>query len=103
MLVVNHWTEHRVPNGGVREKIEGSEGVCNPPGRTTITTNQSLQSSQGLTYQPMSTHGGTHGSSHICSSGWSYQTLMGEEALGPVKAQCLSVGGCKDREAGVDG
>jgi hypothetical protein len=28
---------------------------------------------------------------------------MGEEALGPGKARCPSVGKCKDREAGVGG
>jgi hypothetical protein len=28
---------------------------------------------------------------------------MGREALGPVKAQCPSVGECQDREAGVGG
>jgi hypothetical protein len=28
--------EHRVPNGGVRERTEGAEEVCNPTGRTTI-------------------------------------------------------------------
>ena len=28
---------------------------------------------------------------------------MGGEALGPVKAQCPSVGECQDREAGVGG
>ena len=28
---------------------------------------------------------------------------MGGEALGPEKAQCPSVGECKDREAGVGG
>jgi hypothetical protein len=39
MLAVNHWTEHRVPNRGVREGIEGVEGVCNPMGRT-ISSNQ---------------------------------------------------------------
>ena len=26
---------------------------------------------------------------------------MGEKALGPVKAQCTSIGKCQDREAGV--
>ncbi|KRY63398.1 hypothetical protein T11_520, partial [Trichinella zimbabwensis] len=30
MLTANHWTEHRVPNGGVRERMEGAERVCNP-------------------------------------------------------------------------
>jgi hypothetical protein len=70
----NHWTEHRVPNGGVRERTEGAEGVCNPIGRTTISTNQILQNSQGLNHQPKSTHGGTHGSSHIYSRGINRRT-----------------------------
>jgi hypothetical protein len=39
MLAVNHWTEHGVPNGGVKERIEGAEEVCNPIGRLTISTN----------------------------------------------------------------
>jgi hypothetical protein len=40
MLAVNHWTESRVPNRGVREGTEGVEGSCNPMGRTTLSTNQ---------------------------------------------------------------
>jgi hypothetical protein len=40
MLTANYWTEHGVPNGGVRERTEGAEGVCNPIGGTTISTNQ---------------------------------------------------------------
>jgi hypothetical protein len=40
MLADNHWTEHRVPNERVRERIEGAEGGCNSIGRTTISTNQ---------------------------------------------------------------
>jgi hypothetical protein len=40
MLTANHWTEHGVPNRGVRERTEGVEGVCNPIGRTTVSTNQ---------------------------------------------------------------
>jgi hypothetical protein len=27
MLAANHWTYHRDPNGGVREKTEGAEGA----------------------------------------------------------------------------
>jgi hypothetical protein len=42
------------------------------------------QSSQGLN-QPRSIHGGTHGSSCICSRGWPDLESIGE-ALGPVKA-----------------
>jgi hypothetical protein len=40
MLTANHWTEHGVSNGGVRERTEGAEGTCNTIGRTTISTNQ---------------------------------------------------------------
>jgi hypothetical protein len=44
MFIANHWTEHGVPNGvpngRVRERTEGTEGVCNPIGRTIISTNQ---------------------------------------------------------------
>jgi hypothetical protein len=86
MLAANHWTEHGDPNGGVRERTEGAEGVCNPIGRTTISTNQISQSSQELNHQQKSTHGGTHGSSHISNREWHCLTSMGREALGPVKA-----------------
>jgi hypothetical protein len=41
MLAANHWTERGDPNGGVRGKTEGAEGVCNPKGRT-ILINQML-------------------------------------------------------------
>jgi hypothetical protein len=40
MLAADHLTELMVPNGGVREKTEGPEGLCKPIGRTTISTNQ---------------------------------------------------------------
>jgi hypothetical protein len=46
MLIAKHWTEHRDHNEGVRERTEGAEGVCNPIGRATISTNQNPQSSQ---------------------------------------------------------
>lgn len=39
MLVANHCTENGVPNGGVRERVEGTEVVYNLV-RTTISTNQ---------------------------------------------------------------
>ena len=59
MLKVNHWTEHGVPNGGVREGTEGAEGVCRPMERVTVSTGQTPWSSQGLNNQPKSTHGRT--------------------------------------------
>jgi hypothetical protein len=39
-LTANHWTEHRIPKGGVRERTEGPDEVCKPIGRTAISTNQ---------------------------------------------------------------
>jgi hypothetical protein len=51
----------------------------------------------------MSTHGGTHGSSHICSRGWPSWSSVGGKDLGPVKALCPNVGECQGQEAGVDG
>jgi len=45
MLVANHRTELVDPNEGIREETEGAEGVCNPVGRITISTNQTPQSS----------------------------------------------------------
>jgi hypothetical protein len=91
------------PNGGVRERTEEAEGVCNPIGRTTILTNQNPLSSWGLDHQPNSTHGGTHGSSHICSRGWPFQTSIGGEVLCLVMAQCPSIRECQGRETGVGG
>jgi hypothetical protein len=52
MLATNHWTEHRDSNGGVSKRTVGAEGVFNPIGRTTISTNQTSQSSQGVKHQP---------------------------------------------------
>jgi hypothetical protein len=46
MLTANHWTEHGDPNGGVKERTEGAEGVGSPIGRTTISINQTLQISR---------------------------------------------------------
>ena len=85
MLGANHQTEHREPNGGVKGRTEVAEGVCNPIGRT-ISINQSLQNSHGLNHQPKNTHGGTHGSSYICSRGLPYLASMGGEHLGPVES-----------------
>ena len=45
-------------------------------------------------------HGGTHGSSCIYSRVWPSQTSMGGEVLGPVNAQCPSVGEMSGRGSG---
>ena len=98
MLTGIHWMEHRVSNEGARERTQRAEGVCSPIGRTTTGTNQYPQSSQGLNHQPKKSHGGTHGSSCIWSRGWSSQSSMGGEALGPVKVLCPIIGECQDQE-----
>jgi hypothetical protein len=43
MLAPGHLTEHGDPNGGVRGKTEGAEGVFNVIGRTTISNNHHLR------------------------------------------------------------
>jgi hypothetical protein len=101
MLAANNWTEYRVPNGVVRERTEGVEGVCNSIGGTTISTSQTQQSFQALNHQPKSTHGGTHVSSHKCSTGWPCPASMGGEALDPLKVICPSVEESKCQEAEV--
>jgi hypothetical protein len=40
VLAANHRAETSNPNGEVRGRTEGAEGVCNPIGRTTISTTQ---------------------------------------------------------------
>jgi hypothetical protein len=57
-------------NRGVSEKTERAEGVCNPIGRTTILTNQSLKSFQGLNYKQRRAHVETQDSSCICNRAW---------------------------------
>jgi hypothetical protein len=71
---------------GIGGRTEGAEGVCNPKGRTTISTNLT-PSFQGLNNQPKGTHGGSHGFSCRCRRGWPCQASMEGESLGPVKAE----------------
>jgi len=40
MITHKCWAEQGDTKGGVKERTEGAEGVCNPIGRTTIQTNQ---------------------------------------------------------------
>jgi hypothetical protein len=88
-LIANNWTELRDPN---TRRTEVAEGVYNPIGRTTVSTNQTTQSSQGLNHQPKNTHGGTHGSCYLCRRRWPYLASMREEVFGPMEACCLSIG-----------
>ena len=67
---------------GVRERTEGAEGVCNPIGRTVISTNQTTHCSHGLNHQQSS----TYDSSCLCSRRWPCHASMGGEVLDPMKA-----------------
>ena len=84
MLAANQWTEHWVHMAEVRERTEEAEKFCNPIGRTTISNNQTHQSSQRLNHQPTSTNGATHVPSYIFNRGWSCWACLGGEVLGPV-------------------
>jgi len=56
------------PNGGIRERTEGAEGVCNPIGRT-ISTNQIPQSSQGLNHQRVHMEGPMTPAAYVAEDG----------------------------------
>jgi len=95
VLAANHQTEHHGdPNGRVRERTEGAEGVCNRIGRTAISTR--FPELPGT--KPKSTHGTTHGSSCVCSRGLPCLASMGGKALGFMKTRFLSVGECQGVE-----
>ena len=53
--------------------------------------------------QSKKTHGGTHGSSCVCSRGWPSWSSIGGEALGPVTVLCPSVGECQGQKVGMVG
>jgi hypothetical protein len=76
ILTANHWTVPGDCNGRVRGRAEGAERDCNPIGRTAVSTNQTLQSSQGINHQSKSVHGRIHGSSYMCSRRLSYLASM---------------------------
>jgi hypothetical protein len=65
MLTVSYWMEHRAPNGGARESIQGAKGICNPIGGTTLWTNQ---------------YPGALDSSCICSRRWPSRPSLEREA-----------------------
>jgi hypothetical protein len=93
--------DHGIHNVGVRERTERAGGVYNAILTTSISTNQTQQSSQGLNSPPKSTHGATHDPSHMCNRGCPCQASVRGEALGPLKATYPSVGECQDGEARV--
>jgi hypothetical protein len=70
MLAVNHQNELWDPNVEVRGRTEGAEEVCNIIGKTTISTNQTPQSSQELKLQPKkSKEGPMAKAAHVAEDG----------------------------------
>jgi hypothetical protein len=55
MYTAKHWSEYGNSNGEVRARTVGAEGVCNLIGRTTISTNQTPQSSEERNQEPNGT------------------------------------------------
>jgi hypothetical protein len=83
MSTANHWTECGVFNRGVRERAEGVEEVCSLIGRTTISTDQTPQYSQGISHQPRE-YTWLH---RYMYRGWPCHASMGGEVFGPMKDQ----------------
>ena len=100
MLAANHQTENGDANEEARERTEGAERVCNPTGKTKLSTNQPHHSSQGLKNQPMISHRKTHCPRYICSRGQHCLASMGGEAFGPAKDPFPRVGECQCAEVG---
>jgi hypothetical protein len=94
-----YWTEREDPNGEVRTRTEGAQGVCNPIGRTTISTNQIPQSYQGLNHKPNQ----THGFRWMCSRGLTFRASLGREPFVPVESLWSRVEECWGTEAGEGG
>ena len=70
------------PSGRVRRRAEGAEEDCKLIGSQTVSTDGTLQSSQGLYHQPKSIYGLVHGSCYICSRGLSCVASVGGKVLG---------------------
>jgi hypothetical protein len=70
-----------------------------------FTTEESRMAEKHLKkyHQSKKRHGGTHGSSCICSRGWPSWPSTGGEALGLVRVLCPSIGDCQGQEVGVSG
>jgi hypothetical protein len=96
VLAANNQTEHGDPNGVVRGRIEGTEGICNPIGRTTISTKELSYPSEFPGTKPL-TKQYTWRDPWLqlyISRGWPYLASMGGEPIGAVEVLCPSVGEC---------
>ena len=89
MLTVSYWMDHRAPNGGARESTQGTKGICNPIGGTTIWTNQ---------YPPELVSLAAYESEDgLVGHQWK------ERPIDCANFICLSTGECQFQEVGVRG
>ena len=104
MLTANHRTEHRVPDGGVRQGTKRAEGVCSPMvGEQQCQPVRSPQSSWGLDHQPKSTMEGAM-AVYVAEDGlvghqWEERPLV----LGCSMPQCKRMPGQEARSGWVGG
>ena len=76
---VNYWTKPRDPYRSFRGRTEVSEADCNPIGRTIVSTNQTPQSSHGLSHhKSKNTHGLVCGTHYICKGGTTLSDFSGK-------------------------
>jgi hypothetical protein len=83
MLPANHWTEHGGSQWRSWRRDRRSWGGLQPHRGSYSVKWPDPLNSWGLDHQPKCTHGGIHGSGHICGKGWPCFTLEGGAAFGP--------------------
>jgi hypothetical protein len=93
MLTVIYKMEHRAPNGEARENAQGTEGVCNLLGGTTIWTNQSPTA----THPPLVSLDAYVAEDGLVGHHWE------ERPLGIANFICPNTRECQGQEAGVGG
>jgi len=84
--VAKHQTELGDLNEEVRARSEEAERVCNPIGRTTISTNQNPKPSRDYTTNQRVHMGRTRGLRCIFGRRFPYQSLLGREPFDSVEA-----------------
>jgi hypothetical protein len=80
--------EHRAPNGGARESIQGAKEICNPVGATTLWTNQ---------------YPGALDSSCICIKNGLVGYHWKERPIGHANFTCPGTGECQGQKMGMGG
>jgi hypothetical protein len=86
MLTVNYWMDHRTPNGGARESIQGAKEICNLEQHYELTSTPEL-----LTLAAYVSKDDLAG--HHCK----------ERPIGQADVICPSTGECQGQKMGMGG